>query len=178
MKYKSLMKILIIAFLVFLLTVALGIKYDWVQYLRSPPVVASPLLPEPQELLGNTMDYTKKKKSPSVQFEIVNELNVDSTMEERVKNDCIRASRRAGVGDDNIHAVVRECVELSIQKRVESSGYGSDSIAGENDKNRNADLTRRSCEIVAAEEQGIDEAAREKIVIQCIKANLGNSAQQ
>lgn len=179
MKYKTVVKVFVLAFLLFLLTVVLGSKFNWVKYLKEKPVVQGEDLAKSDEVLGE-VDVPTKKKPSTVNVEIVSDAKVSNTTAEQVKNDCIRASRRAGVGDSEIHAVVRECVALSLQAK--NNQISSNTIARTNaDNNRdngvaspldsNMNLTRGACEMVVADETTLNVEEKEALIEQCVKEN-------
>jgi hypothetical protein len=180
MKYKTVVKVLVLAFLLFLLTVVLGSKFNWVKYLKEKPAVQGQGLAESNEVLDET-DTPIKKKPSTAHVEIVNDVKVSNTTTEQVKNDCIRASRRAGVGDSEIHAVVRECVELSLQTKRNQVSSGSNATISETNNNRdnsitpptdsNMSLTRGACEMVVADETTLNAEEKEILIAQCVKEN-------
>ena len=183
MNYKLLLKTLLIGFILFSLVVTLGIKYNWVKYLQpSSDVVATEArLPEPSKpMSADSSDPSNTNSSvlKTNNFELVNEENIDEAESEQVRNDCIRASRRAGVTDDNILAVVKQCVEMSLKNMtgdmipVETSEA---SPAVEEEKNKleeGLELTKKACKIIADEEQGLSAEDRQKVIEQCVKANM------
>jgi len=179
MKYKTVVKVFVLALLLFLLTVLLGAKFNWVKYLKEEPVMQGQDLAESDEVLGETdTDESTRKKPSTVHVEIVSDTKVSNTTAEQVKNDCIRASRRAGVGDSEIHAVVRECVALSLQEKSTQVSSNSNSGTNNNSDNRvepptdsNMNLTRGACEMVVADEVTLNTAEKEELIEQCVKEN-------
>jgi hypothetical protein len=185
MKYKTVVKVFALALLLFLLTVVLGSKFNWVKYLKEEPVLQGQDLAASNEALGETDTKVSTKKKPSTaHVEIVSDTKVSNTTAEHVKNDCIRASRRAGVGDSEIHAVVRECVELSLQAKKNQVGSGSksdtsndiDNTNNNRDNNvepsdSNMSLTRGACEMVVADEVTLNTEEKETLIAQCVKEN-------
>ncbi len=180
MKYKTVVKVLVLAFFLFLLIVVLGSKFNWVKYLKEKPVVQGQDLAESDEALDEA-DASIKKKPSAVNVEIVSDVKVSNTTEQ-AKNDCIRASRRAGVGDSEIHAVVRECVELSLQtKKNQVSSAFNNATSSDTDNNRdngispltdsNMSLTRGACEMVVADETTLNTEEKEALITQCVKEN-------
>lgn len=180
MKYKTVIKVFVIAFLLFLVTVALGLKFNWVKYLKDDSNIQGQALAESTDVLGETGNETSttKRKANAVQVEIISDQQVSSSTTAQIKNDCIRASRRAGVGDSEIHAVVRECVALSLQARNTPAEAFTNDI-GTNNGNRvntyvedeNLSLTRDACTSFVAEQQGLSAEEKEKRIAQCIKEN-------
>ncbi len=173
MKYKTVVKVLALAFLLFLLIVLLGSKFNWVKYLKEKPVVQGHDLAVSGEVLGEE-DGSIKKKPSAVHVEIVSDVKISNTTAEQVKNDCIRASRRAGVGDSEIHAVVRECVALSLQTKknqVSSDSNNNRDKDIEPPSDSNMSLTRGACEMVVADEETLNVEEKETLIAQCIKEN-------
>jgi len=194
MDYKLFLKTFFVAFLIFATVVVLGMKYNWVRFLQAdsnqPTEEQTAGLPQPIDKKSSSQQSPDKKSQISNsrkntdQYVLVDEGNVDLNQSNQIRNDCIRASRRAGVTDENILAVVAECVEMSA-KSVDSTSV-TDSIPVESESEGvdppqslpvkdGLELTRKACRIVADEEQGITELEREQIVEQCIKANMGNN---
>lgn len=178
MKGGTVVKVFVIAFLLFLLTVALGLIFNWGTYLKEKTTVQGQSLTESesQQILAdtNTEEALAKKKRRAVSVEIVSDSTVNTTTEQ-IKNDCIRASRRAGVGDSEIHAVVQECVELSLQTRKNQPVSGRVSDANSNMEfttDSNMSLTRGACEMVVSEQQqSLNNEEKERLIIQCVKEN-------
>lgn len=177
MKYKTVIKVFVIAFLLFLLTVALGLKFNWVKYLKEKPAIDGRELVESAEALGEVSEETTsvRKKPSTTNIEIVSDSKVSGTTEEQIKNDCIRASRRAGVGDSEIHAVVRECVELSLRERgkqtVQNPNLTPSNNRSEVPVDSNMSLTRGACEMVVADQTALSTEEKEAFIAQCIQEN-------
>lgn len=184
MRFKTLLTTLLFGVIIFLLIVGFGIKYNWVEYLESDSDMKQevteagqlPLQPTAQE----SAVQPEAKKPRTEQFELIEEANLSSDAEEQIRNDCIRASRRAGVGDDRIFAVVNQCVEMSRKSQPQvnpmdntnSANIGLDNeprpIAQEQESN---DLTRRACEIVADRNPNLTPSERLQQVDECVRSN-------
>ncbi len=181
MNYKHLFKTLFIGFIIFAVAVTLGIKYNWVKYLQSSPeneVAVEPTgLPQQDEPQSSKPIPPSKIKADN--FELVDESVINGSAED-IRNDCIRASRRAGVTDENIFAVVSQCVEMS-QKSAGEAGDVTPIETNEAEEvpdsqvstvSEGLELTRKACKIVADEEQGLSSEERNKVIEQCVKANM------
>lgn len=168
MKYKTVIKVFVIAFLLFLITVALGMKFNWVKYLKDAPSIQGQELAESTNALGESGNEsaTAKRKGDAVQVEIISDQQVSNSTTEQIKNDCIRSSRRAGVGDSEIHAAVRECVALSLQARSTPAAVSN------NVTDDNLSLTRDACTRVVSEQQGVTAEEKETLIAQCVKNNI------
>ncbi len=192
MDYKLFLKTFLIAFLVFTVVVVLGMKYNWVRFLHTDSSQSTeesmPGLPEPIENQSQTSDQKSSTLSAGQNtdhYVLVDESSVDRNQNDQIRNDCIRASRRAGVTDENILAVVAQCVEMSTKSVGDTPSSDVIPIETENESSTKSaqnlpeedglELTRKACRIVADEEQGVTSAEREQIVEQCIKANMGNN---
>ena len=199
MDYKLFLKTFFVAFLIFSIVVVLGMKYNWVRFLQADSSQLSTQASEKQA--GGLPQSTDKKplserfpiKKPTSssqgtdQYVLVDEDNVDQSENNQIRNDCIRASRRAGVTDENILAVVAQCVEMStkvdsnasnseaVPIEIEVEGVGLEGSTQSLPVEEGLELTRKACRIVADEEQGVTDVEREQIVEQCIKANMGNN---
>ncbi|MEE9352172.1 MAG: hypothetical protein V3U78_07925 [Thiotrichaceae bacterium] len=181
MNYKHLFKTLLIGFIIFAVAVTLGIKYNWVKYLQTSSENEIAVEPAglPQQDEPQSSESIPPSKTKVDNFELVDESAINGSAED-IRNDCIRASRRAGVTDENIFAVVNQCVEMS-QKDV---GETSDVTPIESNEtveipenevstvSEGLELTRKACKIVAAEEQGLSPEERSKVIEQCVKANM------
>ena len=199
MDYKLFLKTFFIAFLIFATVVVLGMKYNWVRFLQTDSSQTSEEsmagLPEPVDKKPQSSD--QKNSAPNTdrnigknigqntdQYVLVDEGSAENNQNDQIRNDCIRASRRAGVTDENILAVVAQCVEMSTKSENNTLGGEAIPIETENEDNirrpqsppeDGLELTRKACRIVADEEQGVTKTEREQIVEQCIKANMGSN---
>ena len=196
MDYKLFLKTFFVAFLIFFTVVVLGMKYNWVRFLQAdvsqPSEEQATGLPQSPDKKPLSERFPIKKPTGSNssrntdQYILVDEDNADQNENNQIRNDCIRASRRAGVTDENIFAVVAQCVEMStkadnnpsnseaVPTDVEGEGTGSEEFTQNPPVEEGLELTRKACRIVADEEQGVTDTEREQIVEQCIKANMGN----
>lgn len=193
MNYRAIFKTLFIGFIVFALAVALGIKFDWGRYLDSDSAHGGQDNTTEHSGLPAASSETTKSAAPQQDtslkdkikgFEILDEKNVNQSADELIRNDCIRASRRAGVTDEHIFEVVNRCVEMSKKEHAvqpepaEESASGIESVDGTDSTfaqqpsvEESLELTRKACKIVADEEQGLSPEERLKMIEQCVKAN-------
>ena len=197
MNYKALIKILLIGFIIFAIAVSLGIKFNWGQYIQpkaSETSVNSAKLADQsdqQETIQENSqsgiqsnNQTKSSTRASENIELIDENNIGDSSEEQIRNDCIRASRRAGVTDENILAVVNECVEMSTRNVTDSATHEGGGLPVETvevpeeqptevlDIEDSLALTRKACKIVADGEEGLSTEERLKVIEQCVKANM------
>ncbi len=187
MNYKLLLKTLLIGFILFAVAVTLGMKYNWVKYLlpTSETAVEPAALPNQTESDNPATDSFVPSETKIENIELVDEGTISESSEELIRNDCIRASRRAGVTDANIFAVVNECVEMSKKTEtveavpIETNEAIDASIDGVDEAPENVpvidnslELTRKACKIVADEEHDLSAAERQKVIEQCVKANM------
>ncbi len=193
MNYKLLLKILLIGFIIFAVVVTLGIKYNWVKYIQpaSETIVEPSSLPNQAETNDSASSETSETPKQKIEnIELVDEGTISGSAEEMIRNDCIRASRRAGVTDENIFSVVDECVEMSKKTEVvevlpvdtptdnkEAIDSTIDPTGGEASNGvptieNSLELTRKACKIVADEEHDLSIVEREKVIEQCVKANM------
>ena len=201
MNYKALIKILFVGFIIFAIAVSLGIKYNWVQYIQpeaSESSASSVKPPNQSDQQENTQEnsqngiqgnnQTKSSVRVNENIELIDENNLGDSSDEQIRNDCIRASRRAGVTDENILAVVNECVEMSMRNATSATNENDtheggslpvDTIEVPEEQTTEAlgiedslMLTRKACKIVADEEEGLSTEERLKVIEQCVKANM------
>ena len=181
MNYKHLFKTLLIGFIIFAVAVTLGIKYNWVKYLQTSSENEIAVEPAglPQQDEPQSSESIPPSKTKVDNFELVDESAINGSAED-IRNDCIRASRRAGVTDENIFAVVNQCIEMS-QKSAGETGDVTPIETNETVEipenevstvSEGLELTRKACKIVAAEEQGLSPEERSKVIEQCVKANM------
>ncbi len=185
MNYKIIVKTLLIGLIVFAVAVVLGMKYNWVRYLlpgspTSVEVEQGSLPSSTGEADSSTAVPKAPPKDKVKHFEIVDEKKVTGSTEELIRNDCIRASRRAGVTDEHIFEVVNQCVEM--YKKEQGGALATPALSIESDEDNNdielpsvedsLELTRKACKIVADEEKGLSSVERQKVIEQCVKANM------
>ena len=181
MNYKAIFKTLLIGMLVFALAVALGMKFNWARYLSpdkgNKKEAESAGLPASAETLAPPPENPDKSLHEKVKsFQILDEKNETGSTDELIRNDCIRASRRAGVTDEHIFEVVNQCVEMSkkehVAQPVPEAAASEEEVTPPNTED-SLELTRKACKIVADEEQGLSAEERQKAIEQCVKANMG-----
>lgn len=171
MDLKFFLKTFFLAFIVFSVAVVLGMKYNWVRFL--PPNLDTSSNQQSVEEDTTPSTIIKKTTIQVGNYELVDETDSVLSIDQQVRNDCIRASRQAGVTDKNIFSVVNQCVEMSSKEHYPSDAQ-PDIDNSETVVEKALELTRKACRIVADEEQGMTEVERTQLVEQCINANMDN----
>lgn len=174
MRFKQFFLTFIVASIIFALLVFLGMKYEWVKYLQGEETKILDLPPE-QAVLIQRDKHSDRPKVEVPKYELVDESMQPETSLDMIRNDCIRASRHAGVTDADIFRVVDECVAMELSKQGESSpsydSTGGDSSAASDESYQ---LTREACEMVAKENTTASPEELEKQIQECITENLDN----
>jgi hypothetical protein len=179
MKLRTLFWTFLVAVIIFFFVVKLGMKYQWVEYLRDDTQRSDPSVPLPQQTnaspntnIPDTQNGagTTNEPKPELLEEGLSDLEV---VESRIRKDCIDASRNAGVPEAELQTIVDACValtqdnnELPDATHEHENGKKVDTYA------EGLEVTRKACEIVAAEEKGLTPAEKKKMVEECVAANI------
>lgn len=166
MSFRTIFTTLLIGFILFIVIIALGMKFHWADYFSStknPQVEAHHGSRVESESVQN---IPFSQKPIGTQYQLVGEEGLNSTMTD-IKDQCIRSSRQAGVTNEHIHEAVRQCVALTLRKK----GQKEVGLVANNITTDSNDVTREACEIVASEEKDLSENERQAMILQCIKAN-------
>lgn len=178
MSFKQFFLTFIVAFLIFALLVFLGMKFEWVKAFRDDEPNTLNLPPEQAVLIQSDATKDDRPKAEVPKYELVDESMQPGTAMDMIRNDCIRASRHAGVTDADIFRVVDECVAMELRKQggsVPSYDNADNSPNPENAANDESyQLTREACEMVAAENTTASPEEIEKQIQACITDNLDN----
>ena len=163
MSFRAILSALLIGFILFIVVVALGMKFNWVSYF-SPgasdnAVHSSRIESESVQNISNAHQQAQVSN-----YQLINEKNHLSIADSSIKDQCIRSSRQAGVTNAHIHEAVRQCIELTQRKRDQA---GLEIKPTQTDM----DMTREACEIVASEEKGLSRDEQQAMILQCIQAN-------
>lgn len=182
MNYRQFFLAFIVAFLIFAILVFLGMKFEWVKSFRSDDANTLNLPPEQAVLLQSDAD--RERTTVEVpKYELVDESMQPETSMDMIRNDCIRASRHAGVTDADIFRVVDECVAMELRKQGDSTPTYDNAVDDSGSNTAASDesyqLTREACEMVANENmadapEALSPEDLEKQIQECITKNLDN----
>ncbi|CAA6811151.1 MAG: Unknown protein [uncultured Thiotrichaceae bacterium] len=178
MNYKQFFLTFIVAFFIFALLVFLGMKFEWAKSFRADDANTLNLPPE-QAMLIQSDTGKERPKVEVPKYELVDEAMQPKTSMDMIRNDCIRASRHAGVTDADIFRVVDECVAMELRKQGGTTpNYDNANDLPNSDDNASNDesyqLTREACEMVATENTTASPEELEKQIQECITENLDN----
>lgn len=177
MTYKQFFLTFIVAFLIFAVVVFLGMKFEWVKSFRADEAKTLNLPPEQAVLIQSDIDK-ERPKAEVPKYELVDESMQPDTSMDMIRNDCIRASRHAGVTDADIFRVVDECVAMELRKQGGTTPTYDNADDAPNPDNGASDesyqLTREACEMVAKENTAASPEELEEQIQECITKNLDN----
>ncbi|MCK5725250.1 MAG: hypothetical protein KAH22_00340 [Thiotrichaceae bacterium] len=170
MTFRTLLTAMLIGLILFIIAVALGMKFEWAEKLWSDDSVNTIIHSSRVESESAQQNKPSPQEVVSDQYKLVGEQVLSDGTEREIKDQCIRSSRQAGVTNAHIHQAVAQCVSRT-QQRVQQDNFNSlkESKASVVDPD-----TIEACNIVAAEEKELNNEQRKAMVKQCIEANTGN----